>query len=185
MTQYLSLITIISSLLLMTVGVIIDLKDKRFPNYLFISLLMIGIGYSAITNGLSNLYKPIGLFILFTVCGIVFHKIRLVAPGDMKFFSLFAFYLSWSINESITFILFLLLYSILNLAIFIYKREHSIKAIFDSIRTQLIEFKIYYLSHIRISKDYTEIEKQDGIAFTLPLFLSFLSVFILLKIGLL
>ena len=64
MTQYLSLITIISSLLLMTVGVIIDLKDKRFPNYLFISLLMIGIGYSAITNGLSNLYKPIGLFIL-------------------------------------------------------------------------------------------------------------------------
>ena len=172
MTQYLSLITIISSLLLMTVGVIIDLKDKRFPNYLF-------------TNGLSNLYKPIGLFILFTVCGIVFHKIRLVAPGDMKFFSLFAFYLSWSINESIAFILFLLLYSILNLAIFIYKREHSIKAIFDSIRTQLIEFKIYYLSHIRISKDYTEIEKQDGIAFTLPLFLSFLSVFILLKIGLL
>ena len=121
----------------------LDLKDKRFPNYLFISVLIIGIGYSAITNGLSNLYKPIGLFILFTVCGIVFHKIRLVAPGDMKFFSLFAFYLSWSINESIAFILFLLLYSILNLAIFIYKREHSIKAIFDSIRTQLIEFKIY------------------------------------------
>ena len=185
MFQYLSLITIISSLLLMTIGVIIDLKDKRFPNYLFVSILMLGIGYSVTTNGLSNIYKPIGLFVLFTICGIIFHKIKLIAPGDMKFFSLFSFYLSWSIEESIAYILFLILYSLLNLAVFVYKREHSIKAIFKSIKNQLVEFKIFYLSHVRISKDYTEIDKSEGIAFTLPLFLSFLSVLILKQIGLL
>lgn len=184
MSQYLSLIIFIFSIFLMTIGVIIDLKDKRFPNYLFISIFILGMGYSIINNGIVNIYKPLGLFILFTLCGVVFHKIKLVAPGDMKFFSLFTFYLSWTLNECITFILFLILYSVINLCIFVYKREHSIKAILNSIKNQLIEFKIYYLSHIRISKDYTEIEKQDGIAFTLPLFLSFLSVFVLLKTGL-
>lgn len=175
----LSLLVLIVSLFYMGAGVFIDLKDKRFPNYIFLSIMMLGLGYYTITYGFDEIYKPLGLFVLFNICGIYFHKIRLVAPGDMKFFSLTAFYLSWTVEESLLFVLFLVFFGVLILALHIYKKEHSIKAIFTSLKSQLIELKIFSLSHIRISKDYTQINKNDGLAFTLPIFLSFLSVLLI------
>ena len=103
----LSTIFLILSLIAMFFGVIVDIKEKKFPNYIVIILLLLGMFYFCQTNSIKELIVPLCLFVLFNFIGIYLHKIKLVAPGDMKFFSLFPFFIVWSPKTSIIFIFIL------------------------------------------------------------------------------
>ena len=172
----LSTIFLILSLIAMFFGVIVDIKEKKFPNYIVIILLLLGMFYFCQTNSIKELIVPLCLFVLFNFIGIYLHKIKLVAPGDMKFFSLFPFFIVWSPKTSIIFIFILDFISMIYLSIRIFRKEKSLKSIFTNFKNQIFELKVFLLSKIRISPDYTQVSKDEGIAFTVPLFISFLIV---------
>ena len=172
----LSTIFLILSLIAMFFGVIVDIKEKKFPNYIVIILLLLGMFYFCQTNSIKELIVPLCLFVLFNFIGIYLHKIKLVAPGDMIFFSLFPFFIVWSPKTSIIFIFILAFISIIYVSIRIFRKEKSLKSIFTNFKNQIFELKVFLLSKIRISPDYTQVSKDEGIAFTVPLFISFLIV---------
>lgn len=172
----LSTIFLILSLFSMFLGVIIDIKEKKFPNYIVIILLFLGMFYYCQTNSIKELIVPLCMFVLFNFIGIYLHKIKLVAPGDMKFFSLFPFFIDWSTKTSIVFIFILAFVSMIYVSIRIFRKEKSLKSIFTNFENQIFELKVFLLSKIRISADYTQISKDEGIAFTVPLFISFLII---------
>lgn len=170
-------------LTLMTIAVAIDIKEKKFPNILFLIILGLGCFYYITVKGIETIMVPLSLFFIFNLVGVFMHKLKLVAPGDMKFFSLFPFFLDWTGEASIIFIILLLIISMIYVSIRVFRKEKSIKAIFQNFKSQLFELKVFMLSRVRISPDYSQINKEEGIAFTIPLFFSFLIVFFGQQIG--
>ena len=61
----LSTIFLILSLFSMFLGVIIDIKQKKFPNYIVIILLFLGMFYYCQTNSIKELIVPLCMFVLF------------------------------------------------------------------------------------------------------------------------
>lgn len=178
-------IILFSAIITMFIGVCIDIKKRRFPNQLFLVLIVLGIIYkSNLLANISLAAAPLSLFLIFNICGIFFHKYKIIAPGDMKFFSVFPFFIEWDEKTSLFFLLVISVTAVIFSFVKMYKREQSIKKILLNFKYQLLELKIFMLSRIRISPDYTEINKNEGFAFTLQLFIAFMTTLLCQQAGL-
>lgn len=179
-------IILIFAIIIMMTGVYIDTKEKKFPNILFIILILLGIFYSThLFKDIKSLGPSLSLFLVFNICGIFFHKYKIIAPGDMKFFSIFPFYINWNGTTSVCFLICVTTTAFLFSFIKIYIREKDIKKVLLNFKYQFIELKIFMLSKIRVSPNYSEIDKNEGFAFTLQLFIAFMITLICQKTGLL
>lgn len=178
-------IILISAIIAMFIGVCIDIKKRRFPNLCIILLIILGLLYKThLLNDIALAAAPLSLFIIFNICGIFFHKYKIIAPGDMKFFSIFPFFIEWNEKTSLFFLLMISVTAVIFSFVKIYKREKSIRKVFQNFKYQFLEVKIFMLSKIRISPDYTEVSKNEGFAFTLQLFIAFITTLLFQQAGL-
>lgn len=179
-------IVLVLAIATMISAVYIDIQKRKFPNQLFLLLIVLGITYkSQLFRDISLIGLPFTLFLVFNICGIFFHKYKIIAPGDMKFFSVFPFFIDWNEKTSLFFLLVISLTALIFSFARIYKREKSVIKVLTNFKYQLLELKIFMLSKVRISPDYSQIDKKEGFAFTLQLFIAFVITLVFQQTGIL
>lgn len=102
-------LVLIVSLFIMFIGVISDIKYRKYPNIIVLLTILTGLVFSYLNNHL--IISIIG-FIVINIIGIFFHKYKLVASGDMKYLSSTMFFVNiYDINIMLAYIVFLLFIS--------------------------------------------------------------------------
>lgn len=171
---------LISAGILSLYGIRKDIKERVFPNPIIISIAFIGELYSFVAGGYKLALGTTVLFILLNVIGMFFHKMAIVAPGDMKYFSLIAFFMKWSWQNCLMLCFSLIVVSMLASLILSLKQGKSPKNVISDFKMHLTEVKIFCLSGIRTSKTYKEVDDNDE---TIPFTIIILVAFIITYLG--
>lgn len=177
------LVLLISSIIVMGLGVHSDRKLRKFPNQILLSIFIIGIAYGIIGG---HILESIFGFIVANVIGVLFYKHHIMASGDMKFLSTIFLYISvLNIPVCLTLIGYMLLFSVF-IGYFFYKRNYDTKEeIVDKLKGELASYKMLFMYrtntfHQTKTEDFNSREEmlQKTIPFTLPMYLGYVATVI-------
>lgn len=172
-TETVRITLLLSSYILMGVGVIHDIKDRRYPNTILGSIIILGLVYAMYSG---HLLESIIGFFLINVMGIICHKYRFISAGDMKYLS--TIFLFISIRDYMTCI-FLMVYMLFITFIFgyyFYKRNN--KNYSEELKKQMFSYKALFMFRINTFSNFDYKSKEEmlkkSIPYTLPIYLSYI-----------
>lgn len=172
-TEIVRLVLLFSSFILMGIGVYTDIKERKYPNSILFSTILIGFVYALFSG---HIVQSIFGFLLINVFGIAFHKYKLMSAGDMKYLSSVFFYLNiMNFSSSIMFIIYTLLVTSFIGYRFYRKLDYNIP---KKLKSELFSYKALIVYRINTFSEHTYSSKEEmlekSLPFTLPIFLAFI-----------
>lgn len=171
-SEIIRIVLLISSLILMGTGVYWDIKERKYPNSIILSTLVIGIIYGIVSG---HIIESILGFLFINAIGVFFHKHSLMSPGDMKYLSTIMLFISL---RNYTACGLLIAYMIIIGAIigFIFYKKTG-KNMKEDMKKQLFSYKALFVYRINTFPSL-KFENMDEmlaktIPFTLPMYLAY------------
>lgn len=176
--EIVEIVLLISSIIIMGKGVLCDIKERRYPNSILMSTIVIGIFYSFYSG---RIMESIIGFIIVNIIGIIFHKYKLMASGDMKYLStLFLFISIRDIQSCLMLIAFMLVIALIQGYIFYRKLNVDIK---NEMKKQMFAYKALFLYRIntfsRLDFNSKDEMLEKSIPFTMPMYFAYVLTIII------
>lgn len=182
-TSLLSVACLAIALVLSVIGVVTDVRKRKFPNKILLAIMAVGIAYDIMTFG-TQMLPNVLMFLGINIAGIFLGGAGIVAPGDTKFMSMSAFFFKWTDMNLLKFIgCFIIASIIVSLFYHIFVFHHGAGYLVRSLKLQLKEMLIFSQTRVRTSKTYKEAtEKDNTIPFTVAILLTDIIAFAVISL---
>ena len=176
-TEIIELSLLLASEILMGIGVYNDIKERKYPNKILASTIILGFAYAFYAG---HIMQSITGFVLVNIIGIFMFKHHVMSSGDLKFLSTIMIFISITDIPSCIILCFYLVLTALIIGHMFYKKTG--KSILEDLKNQVFSLKsLFFFKVNTFTKSKFENKEEmleNSIPFTLPIFLSFLATII-------
>ena len=174
------IVLLITSIIVMGLGVRSDWKLRKFPNQVLLSIFILGLIYGAYAG---HLVESVFGFLIANLIGIFFYTHHMMAPGDMKYLSTIFLFISIRHYQTCVILIIYMLISGVIMGYFFYKRTcTNTKEMTEKLKNELTTYRAFVLYHINLfhqvkSSDFSNTEEMlaNTMPFTLPMYTAFVA----------
>ena len=175
-TFVVQLVLLLASFILMGYGVWTDIKERRYPNSILLSTIIVGLVYAVVSH---QIVEAIVGFLIVNLIGIFLHKFSLMSPGDMKYLSSLFLFISLTDIRSCMMLLAYMVVITLVLGYYFYKKLE--KNMGEELKKEMKAYKMLFMFRVNTFSSLKYENKEEMLEktmpFTLPIYLSFILTF--------